>query len=116
MALPRITSRNSITTIPTIPINFRKVNESPAAFYTCPAGKKAAIVGTCTCTGTGAGTEVRLQAGGVSALLFNAADVTALTAKTFSISLAAGETLAKSQNSGTNGELNLNCSVQESPV
>ena len=116
MVLPHIISRNVIQGIPTTALNERKVNESPAAFYTCPTGKKAQIVGTCTCTGLGAATEVRLQAAGVSALLYNAADVTALTAKQFNISLAAGETLAKDQNSGTNGELNLNCSILETPA
>jgi len=116
MALPQIIARNQIQTIPSTALNERKVNESPAAFYTCPTGKKAKIFGSCICTGLGAAAEVRLQAAGISVLRYLAADVTALTSKVFDISLAAGETLAKDQDSGTNGELDLNCSIQESPV
>lgn len=59
---------------------------------------------------------MRLLANAIAALRFNAADVTALTSKPFEISLSAGQTLAKGQNSGTNGELDLNCSVQETPA
>jgi len=116
MTLPQVISRTNITKITTSPINVRKVNESPAEFYTCPTGKKALISGTCLCTGLGAATEVRLLAGGVSALRFVAADVTGLISKAFSISLDAADTLAKGQNSGTNGELDLNCTVQETPA
>jgi len=116
MTLPQIISRNTVQIIPTTPLNVRKVDESPAEFYTCPTAKKAQIVGTCMCTGLGAATEVRLLANGVAVLRFLAADVTALTSKLFDISLAAGETLAKAQNSGTNGELDLTSSVQESPA
>jgi len=116
MALPTIISRNQIQGIPTTALNSRKVDESPAEFYTCPTGKKAKITGGCTCSGLGAATEVQLVAGGVAALRFIAADVTALTTKSFDISLAAGDTLAKAQNSGTNGELDLNCSILETPA
>jgi len=109
-------SRNSVQTIASTPLNERKVDETPAAFYTCPTGKKAVIKGSVICTGLGAAAEVRLAAGGINVLRFLAADVTALTSKVFDISLAAGETLAKDQDSGTNGELDLNCTVQESPA
>jgi len=112
----RLTSRNTVSTIPSTALNVRKVNESPAAFYTTPTAKKAKIIGSCSCTGLGAAAEVRLVAGGVNVLRFVAADVTAATTKFFDISLAAAETLAKDQDSGTNGELDLNCTVQESPA
>jgi len=101
MALPQIISRNQIQGIPTTALNIRKVNESPAEFYTCPSGKKADIMGSCICTGLGASSEVRLLANGIAVLRYLSADVSALTSKPFSISLAETETLAKGQNSGT---------------
>jgi len=107
---------NTVQKIPTVALNVRKVNESPAEFYTCPTGKKAIIMGSCICTGLGAATEVRLLANAIAVLRYQAGDVTALTSKPFDISLSAGETLAKGQNSGTNGELDLTCSIQESPT
>jgi len=116
MGLPQIISRNQIQGIPTTALNERKVNESPAAFYTCPTGKKALIKGSCSCSGLGAASEVRLIAGGVNVLRFIAADVTAATSKLFDISLTAADTLAKGQNSGTNGELDLNCTILETPA
>ena len=116
MTLPTIVSRNQIQGIPSTALNFRKINESPAEFYTCPTGKKALISGSCACTGTGAGTEVRLIAGGVVVLRFDAGDVTDLITKQFSIALEASDTLAKGQNSGTNGVLDLNCSILETPA
>ena len=116
MTLPTIVSRNQIQGIPSTALNVRKVNESPAEFYTCPTGKKALISGSCSCDGTGAGTEIRLIAGGVVALRFDSGDVNDLTTKLFNISLEAGQTLAKGQNSGTNGQLDLNCSVLETPA
>ena len=109
-------ARNTAQKIVTLPINERKVDESPAAFYTCPANKKATLIGSCLCTGLGAASEVRLEAGGVPVLRYIAADVTNNTSKPFDIQLAAGETLSKAQNSGTNGELDLNCKVQETPT
>lgn len=114
MALPQIISRNPIQKIPTTPLNVRKVNETPAEFYTCPTGKKALITGGCLCTGLGAATEVRLLADAVAVLRFVAADLD--TSFPFICSLAAGETLAKGQNSGTNGELDLTCSILETPA
>lgn len=108
--------RNSVQKIPSLPLNERKVNESPAEFYTCPADKKATVQGSCLCTGLGAATEVRLNADGIPVSRFNAADVTSLVSKPFDIQLAAGETLSKSQNSGTNGELDVNAKIQETPA
>ena len=116
MTLPTIVSRNQIQGIPSTALNFRKINESPAEFYTCPSGKKAIIEGQCVCDGTGAGTEVRLQANGINVLVFKSADVTALTSKPFRIQLAENESLSKDQDSGTNGQLNLNCSILETPA
>lgn len=109
-------ARNQAQKIVTLPINERKLNESPAEFYTCPTDKKATLIGSCLCTGLGAASEVRLVAAGVPVLRYNAADVSAIVSKPFDIQLAAGETLAKAQNSGTNGELDLNCKVQETPI
>jgi len=116
MALPTIISRNQIQGIPTTALNIRKVNESPAAFYTCPTGKKAQIKGTCSCSGLGAAAEVRLIAGGVNVLRFGSAEVTSKVSRLFDVSLDAADTLAKGQNSGTNGELDLNCSILETPA
>jgi len=115
MTLPQIISRNQIQAIPTTALNIRKTNESPAEFYTCPSGKKAVITGSCLCTGLGASSEVRLLVDGIAVLRFLAGDVSALVSKPFNVSLSATDTLAKGQNSGTNGELDLNCSILETP-
>ena len=109
MTLPTISSRNEIQGIPSTALNIRKVNKSPAEFYTCPSGKKAIIKGECLCTGLGASSEVRLLAGGIAVLRYLSADVTALTSKPFEIQLSASDTLAKGQNPGTTGELDLHC-------
>lgn len=114
MALPVITSRNPIQKIPTTALNERKVDESPAAFYTCPTGKKAVITGGCMCTGLGAASEVRLLAAAVAVVRYDSGVLN--VSVPFVCSLAAGETLAKGQNSGTNGELDLTCSVLETPA
>jgi len=116
MGLPVVVSRNQIQGIPSVALNVRKVNESPAEFYTCPTGKKALIKGECLCTGLGAATEVRLLASGVAVLRYLAADVTALISKPFEVQLDAADTLAKGQNSGTNGELDLHCFILETPA
>lgn len=115
MALPFIISRNSIQKIPTVPLNARLVGTT-LIFYTCPTGKKAAIKGTSTCTGLGAATNVRLEADAVQILRWdNVTEVINVT-KFFECSLDAGETLAKAQNSGTNGEVNVNASILETPA
>lgn len=108
--------RNAAQRIPSFPLNVRKVNETPAEFYTCPVGRKATIKGSCICTGLGAAAEVRLNADAIPTLRFIAADVTAVISKVFDIQLDAGETLSKSQDVGTNGELDLTCLVTESPA
>jgi len=109
-------ARNQAQKISSFELNVRKINESPAEFYTCPVGKKAIIQGSSICTGLGAATEVRLNAAGIPTSRFNAADVSALISKPFAIQLAASQTLAKSQNAGTNGELDLTCRVTELPA
>jgi len=114
MALPVIVSRNPIQKIPTTALNVRKVNESPAEFYTCPTGKKALITGNVLCSGLGAASEVRLLAGAVAVERFDSTGL--LISRPFSCSLDAGDTLAKGQNSGTNGELDLTCSILETPA
>jgi len=114
MALPVIISRNQLQKIPTTALNVRKVNESPAEFYTCPTGKKAVITGGCLCTGLGAASEVRLLANAIAVIRYDSGDL--LVSVPFTCSLDAGETLAKGQNSGTNGELDLTCSVLETPA
>lgn len=114
MTLPQIISRNQIQKIPTTALNVRKVNETPAEFYTCPTGKKALITGGVLCTGLGAAAEVRLLADAVAVVRFDSGDLN--VSVPFVCSLDAGETLAKGQNSGTNGELDLTCSVLETPA
>jgi len=113
MALPQIVSRNQIQKIPTTALNTRLVGAT-LIFYTCPTGKKARIEGMAMCTGLGAAAEVRLEVDGVEIINWVAASVD--DAKFFSCSLEAGETLAKDQNTGTNGEVNVTASILETPA
>ena len=106
------TALNSVQRIATIPLNERKINESPAEFYTCPAGKTAIIKGTALCTGVGAGTEVRLEANTVAVLEWLVATLDLVT-RPFEVQLAAGESLRKQQDAGVNGEVNINATIQE---
>jgi len=118
MALPQIVARNTIQGIPTTELNTRLVGAT-LIFYTCPTGKKALIKGQSVCTGLGAATNVRLEADGIAVLRWDNSAVEALQidiSKPFEIQLAAGETLAKAQNSGTNGEVNVNASILETPA
>ena len=113
MTLPMIIPRNTIQKIPEIVLNTRLVT-TVLIFYTCPTGKKAVIKGMAMCTGLGAAAEVRLEADGVEVINWVAASVD--DAKFFECALNAGETLAKDQNSGTNGEVNVSSRILETPV
>jgi len=113
MTLPTIISRNPIQKIPTTALNVREVGAT-LIFYTCPTGKKATIKGSAMCTGLGAAAEVRLEANGIEIINWVAATVD--DAINFECSLEAGETLAKDQNSGTNGEVNVTASILETPI
>jgi len=114
MTLPQVISRNSTQVIATTEINTRLVGAT-LIFYTCPTGKKAIIKGSSVCTGLGAAANVRLEADAVQILRWDATQVINV-AKPFDVQLAAGETLAKAQDSGTNGEVNVNAKVQETPA
>ena len=107
----------AIITISTLALNLRKVDESPAEYYTCPTDKKAIIKGTAICTSLGASTEARLQANAVTIVLWNSTSLSNNNGifKTFNFEcqLNAGESLAKSQNSGVNAEINVNAMIQE---
>jgi len=113
MTLPQIISRNQIQKIPTIALNTRLVGAS-LIFYTCPTGKRAIITGMAMCTGLGAAAEVRLEANAIEVINWVAATVD--DAKFFECSLEADETLAKDQNSGTNGEVNVTARILETPI
>lgn len=93
----------------------------PHTWYTCPAGKKAIVEGKVVCTGLGAAASVRANAAGVRFVEWQGAAVgdkilVIQTYHEFKIQLAAGETLDTSQDSGTNGEIDMFCEVQETPA
>jgi len=113
MTLPQVISRTPIQKIPTTALNVREVGAT-LIFYTCPAGKRAVIKGMAMCTGLGAAAEVRLEANGIEVINWVAATVD--DAKFFECSLEANQTLAKDQNSGTNGEVNVTASILETPI
>ena len=115
-----ITPLTQVQKIPTQPINSRVVVQ-PNTFYTCPAGKKAIIVGKAVCTGLGAAASVRLNAAGIRIVEWQAVAsgnkiLIINTYFEFEIQLAAGQTLDSSQDVGTNGEVNVNAKVQETPI
>lgn len=95
----------------------------PHVWYTCPAGRKAIIEGTCVCQSTGAAATADLNFAGVSHAEWQAAggrtddnipqDMAIRVKFTFKVELAAGETMQTSQNSGTNANFLLNAFVRE---
>jgi len=115
MALPQIVSRNIIQKNPRITLNAREVGAT-LIFYTCPTGKKAFIEGTTIMTGLGAAANVRLEANAVPIVLWTATTTDNTLPITFECQLDAGETLAKAQDSGTNGEVNVSVSILETPA
>jgi len=124
MALPQIISRNQIQRIPTTLINLRKVlsGGTDGDFYTCPTSKKAIIKGTAVCTGLGAAATVNLLAGGVELCDWDVAgnigtnNLTVGTFFPFEIQLAAGDILQYTQNTGTNGEMQITAEILETPA
>lgn len=139
MAIATLTSRTRVSTLAETALNVRVVLQ-PNTYYTCPTGKKAIIKGRVTCTGLGAAAEARFSVAGV--ILFrwianvgtttntSIPDGTSVivqgnsvrleppinTYRTFEVTLAAGDTLISSQDSGTNSEFNLFASVLELPI
>jgi len=124
MALPQIISRNITQKIPDFALNVRKVlsGGTDGDFYTCPTGKKAIITGQAVCTGLGAAATVNLQFIGITVHQWDAATAASSdkflteinTYYNFRVELAAAEVMRYTQNSGTNAEMNVNCTIQES--
>lgn len=124
MALPQIISRNLTQKIPEFALNVRKTlsGGTDGDFYTVPTGKKAIIQGLAVCTGLGAAATVDLDFDALSFHTWDAAGSTEPSQKTtiintvipFVVELEAGEILSYDQNSGTNGEMNINARIQES--
>jgi len=131
MTLPQIITRNQVQKIPFTSITGRVILQ-PETWYTCPTGKKAVVKGQVQCTGLGAAATVDFTFAGVIMFRWNNTDTPAagedyinqprsLSAGTdqfgfFSGELAAGEAIVTSQNTGTNAEINLFGSVQETPA
>ncbi len=120
-----LTAKNAAQKIPTIPI-FGNVVVQPETWYTCPAGKKAIIKGTCVCSNTGAAAVADLEAAGVSIAEWQATggvfdpsvpqDLAEGTEYPFEVQLAAGESLITTQDSGSNANFKINAKVQETPI
>jgi len=116
----RLIPSNIAQKIPTEAVTGRVVLQ-PHTWYTCPAGKKAVVSGKAVCTGLGAAASVRLNAAGVRIVEWQAAAASdkVLIINSyfeFEVQLAAGETLDTSQDSGTNGEIDMLAKVQETPA
>jgi len=127
MALPQIISRNQTQRIQSFDLNERKVlsGGTDGDFYTVPTGKKAIITGRAVCTGLGAAASVELEANAISFQQWtatagnneiNADPKTINIFVDFEISLAAGQILRYTQNTGTNGEMNVFAKIQETPA
>jgi hypothetical protein len=120
MVLSKV-SKNQVQTIPNLPVNGRFVVQ-PHVWYVCPAGKKAIIKGTAVCTGLGAAASVRLNAATIrivewnTAAPFNDKQLPINTYFAFEIQLQAGQGIDTDQDVGTNGEVNITASVQETPL
>ncbi len=123
MALPIVISRNQVQKTNKRVIQRADTSGYPITYYTVPSGKIAQIKGTWLCNDTGAAGTVDLNVAGISF-----AEVQASGGGTdinipqnllegllfpFEIQLNAGETLACSQDSGTNSNTRLNIVIEE---
>ena len=121
----KLTTRNAIQTITEQQI-LDVIVVQPHIWYTCPAGKKAIVEGTCVCQNAGAAATLDLNFAGVSHAECQAAggrnddnipqDLAIGVKFTFKVELAAGETMQTSQNAGTNGNFLLNAFAREAPA
>lgn len=123
MALPQIVARNQVQKTNQRVIERGDVSGYPITYYTCPANKIAKIKGTWVCNDTGAAATVDLNVGGVSYAEVQASgggtdinipqDLAEGLMFPFEINLNATETLAVSQNTGTNANTRLNIVIEE---
>lgn len=116
---------NQVQKIPEIQI-LGVIVIQPHTWYTCPAGRKAIIEGTCVCQNAGAAATLDLNFAGTSHYEWQAVggrtdenipqDLALSVLVHFKVELAAGETMQTSQNTGTNGNFLLNAFVRETAV
>ncbi len=130
----RIVSKTSAQKLQQFPILPRRVTVQPHTWYICPIGKKALVVGSAQCTGTGGGTQADVDILPLGITKYRwfpgpSAQVQkcnwnplGLSANNFAevcpirIELAAGESIQTNQNLFTNAEFNLDLEVFESDV
>jgi len=123
MALPQIISRNQIQKTNLRTLIQQDTSSHPVTYYTCPAGKIAIIQGAWLCSDTGAGGVVDLNAGGISIAEVQASgggtdpnipqDLAEGLLFKFVANLSASETLATSQDSGTNANTLIDITIEE---
>jgi len=136
MPVDRLEPLGTLQKIPwNIIINERHVLQ-PHTWYTCPAGKKALVQATATCTSVGASAEAYIEInavrmrkwGGVATAGYAGTDgIQATLAQqglmppnvlsVMQFSLNAGETIITTQDGGfTNAEFNILLEIQESDI
>lgn len=124
LLVSRTVARNQTQKIPTEPINDRVVVQ-PNTWYTCPAGKKAIVKGSATCTSTGAAANTTLQANAIPIKVCLAVgggtnpwdrDIAPDITFNFEVQLAAGQILNTIQNAGVNAEWEMQAEITESPA
>jgi len=123
MTLPQIISRNQVQKTNQRVIERGDTSGYPLTYYTCPAGKIAKIKGTWICNDTGAAATVDLNVAGTSYAEVQASgggtdpnipqDLAEGLLFKFEIQINATETLACSQNTGTNANTRLNIVIEE---
>jgi len=120
----KVTALNTVQKINTIQILDRIVIQ-PNTWYTCPAGKRAIVDITYTCTGLGAAANSTMLAGGETIRRYLAAgggtnpwdrDLAPNIVGKAKFQLEAGEILQTVQDSGTNSEWEMFGTVQETPT
>jgi len=124
--LPQVIARNQIQKSNERQLFQQDTASHPITYYTCPAGKIATIKGKWLCDDTGAAGVVDLNAAGVSIAEVQATgggtdpnipqDLAEGLLFAFEVTLIATETLATSQDVGSNANTIINAVITESPV
>jgi len=123
MALPVVVARNQVQKTNKRTLIDQATSGYPITDYTCPTGKIAVIKGDCICTSTGAAATVDLVAGGISQCEWQFSgggtdpnvpqELDTGVLFRFEVHLAAGETLQRTQNTGTNANTTINIVIEE---
>ena len=118
----RFTAKNASQKIPEFGLDKKIVDRANEPFYECPQNKKATFKGYALCTGLGAATQANVVS---PSTLFNIIEWAASTLPgqytvgdkvDFELALSAGQQITVTQNIGTNAEVEIVGTIEETPA